>query len=717
MAITSFRFATSFNDAGSEWVGETNAFADNGSFATWTDNNNGLLHNGSGLQLSAFGFSSSHIPSDAHIDGFKMRVGDYSQDGTVHTWGGNFPIQLGATTLNLFNHITVGVIADPTGTANTDDIDIPFWNDMNLIGTDEKRSLVSPSDIYSSSTFVDISLESNPSDGTTTSVDYVSLAIYYHEGFPAFIGAYDSSTADELDFNRSPPHLVGSSVYAVTGIRNASSGSAMRIAVKKSSTPSGSWTELDSSNAPTFGSTSGIIASVVDGNDLHIVSLSNSTSSSALDYYKFNTSTDTWTTSAFSTLESGDDRNTNFTLDLVVRPNGDIVVIYSGVIDRVMGGDKNRVDYALWNGTSWSVGNAVDAAGDIHYGVPTCFHGTVSNDVHLAWLRQQATANDPPTDWDEIQARTLRANDTLSTTSSYDTGTATFDAGRDVTRAIDIGGSPNNQWLLPLATAAGALHSHYLQEDGSNDITVTSSNESDTDTNAIRTDSFFSNGKCGMHSVVEDSANGDLYLVYSDDTNNKLYLRKSTDGGASYATAEALSQGTPDQEITSVSAAIYTRSGSKVIGYLFCSIGLSYYSEYTLTAAAQTISVGTGIASGEVVPSQTIALSTRQSISAAGGIATGESLASDHTIANVFQSITSAGGIATGESLATDHDVNLRLRIEAAGAIASGESLATDHTIANVFQSITSAGAIPSGESFATDHQCWSYSLRREFRY
>lgn len=122
-------------------------------------------------------------------------------------------------------------------------------------------------------------------------------------------------------------------------------------------------------------------------------------------------------------------------------------------------------------------------------------------------------------------------------------------------------------------------------------------------------------------------------------------------------------------------------------------------------SARQSISSAGAVASGEVVPSQTIALSARQSVASAGGVASAEAFESDNSIADVLLQIASAGAIASLEGLESDNSISIPAgtqTVSAAGAVSSAESVPTQ-TIANVVQSILAAGGVVSGEVFSSD--------------
>ena len=72
---------------------------------------------------------------------------------------------------------------------------------------------------------------------------------------------------------------------------------------------------------------------------------------------------------------------------MTVRSDGDIVLLYNGNTDNVSATDYERVDYAVWNGTSWSVDTQVDgnASTAKHYYGASAVLDSSNDDTHFFW--------------------------------------------------------------------------------------------------------------------------------------------------------------------------------------------------------------------------------------------------------------------------------------------------------------------------------------------
>ena len=377
------------------------------------------------------------------------------------------------------------------------------------------------------------------------------------------------------------PVLYNDRVYTAVQIDDRDSTS-MAI-LKSPANPFEPWTRFDTND---LGSSS-TKAVRLAGTTLHIVT-------GQLRYQSFDVSTDAL--SNYTTGTGGDsvllETVGSLSLDFVVRPNGDIVVIYEGATDKIMGGDKFRVDYALWNGTSWSVGNALDAAGDIHYGDVSICEGTVSNDVHLMWNRQTSTANDPPAAWSDMQGRTLRANDTLSavSTQAWNADCDIIKSGHEVFN-LDDAGTPTIVRLLTTPTHVIQLKQN--TEDASDDISIASATVTPTIAQDVGT-SVTHNRGCVPHDLAYDSATGELYHVFAgggtDGIPLDLYYRVSDDFGSTWGTEVAIT--TPIyNDIQDLAANIYTRNGEKVLAIIYYDSVVStyawgYYDEVLLEGVA-----------------------------------------------------------------------------------------------------------------------------------
>ncbi len=146
--------------------------------------------------------------------------------------------------------------------------------------------------------------------------------------------------------------------------------SSTTVDVYKTSNPSGgSWTQQDTANNPSgLSSVERISARIVGGNTIHIALKTDD----QIRYYTFHTSANASNPDTWQINELAEDPTNNsttfFNCDISVRSNGHVVIMYDGDLDKIMGTDYHRVDYAKRTGTAtWSAGNALDGAGEANW--------------------------------------------------------------------------------------------------------------------------------------------------------------------------------------------------------------------------------------------------------------------------------------------------------------------------------------------------------------
>ena len=256
---------------------------------------------------------------------------------------------------------------------------------------------------------------------------------------------------------------------------------------------------------------------------------------------------------------------------------GDVIVVYNGDTDAVMGGKKERVDVNIRTGGTWGGAVALDAGGDIHYGNPNVVKGPLTDDMHIVW-QQTLNIADPPTAWLQTQARTLRPDDTLSTTvepSLATNYTASHLLGGQNLVSYDDGGT---QRIVGVGLSdTNDLKNVSTTEDGSDDITLT---VGDILAEAL-TDEIFANVEVGICSIAELS--GDLHILYSGGgiagVDQDLYYIKSTDDATTWDTeTEEIDAIT----VNFISANIYVRGADTVLAYVYDDGGVQKYNEKIL---------------------------------------------------------------------------------------------------------------------------------------
>jgi len=368
-------------------------------------------------------------------------------------------------------------------------------------------------------------------------------------------------------------------------VERASAGD---LAVFKATDPTVSWTQQDSADRPS-GPTIFIISSVQDGDILHIAT---SVGSSGYEYHTFNMATDQWVVTN-QLIEDPTNRETHEWISIAVRSDGDIVVVYAGDTDQVMGGKKERVDVNVRTGGTWGGPVVLDAADDIHYGNPNCVKASGTDDIHIIF-QQTTNTDDPPTAWENTHLRTIDPSNVLSTvvTNTEDTVAAINgiqnavtwdDAGTERIRAVTADGT--------------AGHVQRFKDDASNDITTDAAKIEYASSSHTPTVSSLVNNGTAIITMAIDPADDSLHVLWSnDDDTQDIWYSTSTDKGATWATEAEELNGVAIEK--SISANIYIRGSDTVLAYVYGESSSTKYNEKVLTAGALDIAP-TGIASTE----------------------------------------------------------------------------------------------------------------------
>ena len=264
------------------------------------------------------------------------------------------------------------------------------------------------------------------------------------------------------------------------GVGSFETGANAFLEVRRSVSPDTTWSRQDSGNAPTSDDLDvyEFISAVQDGDVIHIASYQDGGAVSEYRYHQFNMADETWSV-VDQTIEAPANLPTFPWISIAVRSNGDVVVVYAGSTDTVMGGAKERADYNVRTTGTWGGPVALGvAAGDVHDGNPNCVLGT--NDfVHCVW-QHTANTTDPPTAWtDTIGSSIDPADDSLSANdaSDADTGGALLGfpnvVSYDDDSVTDTGwkfpgtAADNDARSIPGANSLWANESNILADDGS----------------------------------------------------------------------------------------------------------------------------------------------------------------------------------------------------------------------------------------------------------
>lgn len=381
-------------------------------------------------------------------------------------------------------------------------------------------------------------------------------------------------TAVSSDFLASKPFIAGGNVYVI-----AKSGSST-LGAYKATDPTSSFTKQGTD--PTVSNTIEGIAVAQSGSEIHVVTVDGTSSTTkAIKYHVFNTSSDSWTTSNETvTSHSVLFGSTSYpNLGIVVRSDGDVIVLYNGPTGASMGSDYDRVKYARREGGTWTVDVAVDNGGATSWYVIDAVAGS-SDRSHFFFSNQSAG---------DAYQRTLTSANALETfPSSFDT-TVTASQFTIVTDGISYDDAGTQKvWCPIISSTANTVDSALLSS--ADAPTVTSGSDITGATNAYvntatgATTSFAADGTTLWHTFIQSST-------------NDIYTQSNADE-AGWSTPASFYTGT----VSSVWTNVYTRGSNIVLGIVFVESTVKYH-EYTISTGGVTgtssVTLGAATNSGD----------------------------------------------------------------------------------------------------------------------
>lgn len=540
-----------------DWINENNCKADDGSSASSTTT--GADTDATGLAATNFDFSE--IPSDALIIGIEVRIGDYALDVNVEDD-------------SLLDYVRLILQNDADGNqvkTNTSKPTTSLQTHDHGGAGDNWTQNPTPADVQDADWGFLISWENQASaEIHTLSVDFMQMRIHYQTGLPALVSTTNLARGYQPPYRASNGHY-----YAVFA-----AGTTIEAFKAKDPNIEASWAIQDGTNNPVHSGQYTHGHTVQVGDVIHIATI-DSVIGDADDrsYHQFNMATDLWVVTDELIERPANAAYANRDISIAVRDDGDPVVFYKGDIHRNMGDDKDGVDVNVRESGTWGGPIGVDAGGDVHYGNSMIIKSLITDEMHLFFQRTTVT-DDPPLTRQDIQARTFRADDSLSTVDTDTQDTAGHLQGYRNPLVWDDAG---NQIMLTAGihgASGGARHYMPCTVDGSDDVVL----------GTAVADTAGADGRVNAPSDADWSAIvrdqfGIIHQVYSgggtDGVDADLYYTKSDDDGATWDTPIEIRDGVA---VNHLAANIYHRDCSIVLGMLYSNAFISgtHYDELIL---------------------------------------------------------------------------------------------------------------------------------------
>ena len=334
--------------------------------------------------------------------------------------------------------------------------------------------------------------------------------------------------------------------------------------VFKATDPTSSFTAQDTANNPTAVPSSMWAYQV--GDVLHIVTQETSVLAADLHYHTFNMATDAWGTKneLIETPKDAPATADYIGCSVALRSDGDVIVLYCGDTDAVMGTAYNRVDYARKEASTWTVGVEVAGGGlEVNYAGASVVLGA-SDQMHFFF--KDHTNSD-------AKHRSLSSANALDTVADVDTSASAnshlFGPG------ISYVSGANTVVNVPFEDSDGQLSSAQFNSGANPSITV------DDNVSGVAV-KVVNNTPVACYAVDGTTA----HLLYADSSTADLWRDSQADGGAWGTDAEVLDAVT----INRVSCAVYDRSGTK-LAYVYDDGGTVKYNEVSLSVFDPVIAV------------------------------------------------------------------------------------------------------------------------------
>jgi hypothetical protein len=357
-----------------------------------------------------------------------------------------------------------------------------------------------------------------------------------------------------------PPFRASNGAYYIVS-GNATGATTLEAFKATEPDQASSWVIQDAANNPFHGGQYIFVFSVQDGDLIHI-----GTNDSIIgnpndfSYHRFNMATDLWDVTDELIETPAQQGSSALDISIAVRDDGNPVAFYVGDTDGNMGDQKNRVDVNVRVSGTWGGPIGVDAGGDVHYQNSRIIKSLITDEMHLFFQRATDTA-DPPAVNSDLQARTFRADNSLSAVDTDTQDTATHLQGYCTPVVYDDAGAQRMLSAGIEGAAGGARQYQPCTVDGSDDVVLGTAVSDTAGADGYRF------GSAGDVSAIVVDQFGIIHHVYAgggtDGVDNDLYYTKSDDDGATWDTPIEIRDAT---SVFHLAANIYHRKCSIVMG-------------------------------------------------------------------------------------------------------------------------------------------------------
>ena len=372
---------------------------------------------------------------------------------------------------------------------------------------------------------------------------------------PTTISGVIFNATDSQGRNRSYTSS-GGNVYHV--FKDSTDGFALDI--YKATDPTTSFSQIATLNltgsAVIFG-----IGTFQDGDNIHIATQVGA--SNRIWYHVFSMSSDTFTTSNEEVTSAvGTNIQPDKAISIAVETGGDIIIAYQAASDNVMG-QKERVDYAYKTGGSWTVDQAVDDGGGVHYYLGGIVRGE-ANKFHLTY-KDDTNSNAEHKSVQDVDG-------TLSTVETLHTDTI----GSDFSVVLPV--------YYDDAGVERITAGHHDNQNRPRAVEIDDGVPGTAEFIINAVDSLWDNGEFSVFCFAVDQKT--VWCLYAEDPTQDLFSDSNNDsaGWTPFGHPEELDGVT----INLITSNVYTRNNAVVLAYVYDDAGTIKYNEKFLRIAANS---------------------------------------------------------------------------------------------------------------------------------